>query len=122
MNYFLETAQAISAFGFLAYGAGCLVTGAMKVEFARYGLPGLRVVTGTLQIAAAFGLFAGYIYPLCALAAATGLSLMMIVAIGVRLKIKDPLTGFLQALACFLLNAVVVYGYLARLTLFGLGP
>jgi uncharacterized membrane protein YphA (DoxX/SURF4 family) len=121
MNHLLETAQAISALGFLAYGTGCLVTGTMRVEFARYGLPRLRVVTGTLQIAAALGLLAGYIYPVCALLAATGLSLMMIVAIGVRLKIKDPLAGFLQALVCFLLNAFVVHGYLIRLGLFGFG-
>ncbi len=121
MNHLLETAQAISALGFLAYGIGCLATGTMRVEFARYGLPRLRVVTGTLQIAAAIGLFAGYLYPLCALFAAIGLSLMMIVAIGVRLKIKDPPAGFLQAMACFLLNAFVVHGYVVRLGLFGFG-
>lgn len=87
----------------------------METEFLRFGLPRLRLLTGTLQIAAAAGLFAGYAYPMCALLAATGLSLMMIVAIGVRLKIKDPFAGFLQALMCFLLNAFVVQGYLIRL-------
>ena len=118
MNHLLETAQAISAVGFLAYGIGCLTTQRMRAEFLRYGLPNLRVLTGVLQIAAAIGLFAGYAYPACALIAATGLSLMMIVAIGVRLKIKDPPAGFLQALVCFLLNAFVVQGYLIRLGVF----
>jgi hypothetical protein len=75
------------------------------------------VVTGTLQVGAAVGLVAGYIYPLCALLASVGLSLMMIVAIGVRLKIKDPLGGFLQAFVCFLLNAFIAYGYSMRLGL-----
>ncbi|NDA48281.1 MAG: hypothetical protein EBY21_13625, partial [Alphaproteobacteria bacterium] len=84
----------------------------------RYGLPELQVLTGALQIAAAIGLFAGYVYPVCALIAATGLCLMMIVAIGVRLKIKDPFGGFLQALVCFVLNAFVVQGYLLRLGVF----
>jgi uncharacterized membrane protein YphA (DoxX/SURF4 family) len=115
MNHLLETAQAISAVGFLVYGIGCLTTKAMRAEFLRYGLPKLRVLTGVLQIAAAIGLFAGYVYPVCALIAATGLSSMMIVAIGVRWKIKDPPAGFLQALVCFLLNAFVVQGYLIRL-------
>ncbi len=32
---------------------------------------------------------------------------MMAVAIVVRLKIKDPFFGFLQALACFVLNLSV---------------
>jgi len=116
MNHLLETAQAISAVSFLAYGIGCLTTRAMRAEFLRYGLPRLRVLTGILQIAAALGLFAGYAYPMCALLAATGLSFMMIVALGVRLKIKDPPAGFLQALACFLLNAFVVQGYWSRLS------
>ncbi len=43
---------------------------------------------------------------------------MMIVAIGVRSKIKDPAVGFLQALVCFLLNAFIVQGYLIRLEVF----
>jgi len=115
MNHLLEIAQAISASGFLAYGIGCLTSRRMRDEFLRYGLPRLRVVTGTLQVAAAAGLVIGYAYPICALLASLGLSLMMIVAFGVRLKIKDPATGFLQALACFLLNLFVFQGYLIRL-------
>lgn len=87
----------------------------MREEFMRFGLPKLRVVTGTLQIAAGLGLFLGYAYPVCALLASAGLSLMMIVALGVRLKIKDPVSGFLQALACFLLNLFIFQGYLVRL-------
>ena len=122
MNHLLETAQAISAIGFLVYGIGCLTTQAMRAEFLRYGLPSLRVLTGALQIAAAIGLFAGYVYPVCALIAALGLSFMMIVAIGVRWKIKDPLAGFLQALVCFLLNAFVVQGYLIRMGVFSRTP
>lgn len=118
MHHLLETAQAISAVGFLAYGIGCLTTRTMRAEFLRYGLPKLQVLTGVLQIAAAIGLFAGYAYPVCALIAATGLSFMMIVAIGVRFKIKDPPGGFLQALVCFFLNAFVAQGYLIRLGFF----
>jgi hypothetical protein len=116
MNHLLEIAQAISACGFLAYGIGCLTTRRMRDEFLRYRLPRMRVFTGTLQIAAAAGLLIGYAYPICALLAALGLSLMMVVAFGVRLRIKDPATGFLQALACFLLNLFVFQGYLMRLT------
>lgn len=121
-DHLLKTAQAISAVGFLAYGIGCLTTRTMQTEFLRYGLPGLRVMTGVLQITAAIGLLAGYIYPVCALLSAAGLSVMMLVAIGVRLKIKDPPAGFLQALACFLLNAFVTNGYLTRLVGIGWNP
>lgn len=115
MNHLLETAQAISALGFVGYGIGCLTTQRMQAEFVRYRLPQLRVLTGTLQIAAGMGLILGYAFPLLAMLASLGLSLMMIVALGVRLKIKDPVSGFLQALACLFLNVFVFKGYLLML-------
>ncbi len=83
----------------------------MKKEFLRYGLPKMRVLTGSLQVAAAIGLLVGYAYPYCAILASLGLSLMMLVALAVRLKIKDPVAGFLQALSCFILNLFVFAGY-----------
>ncbi|MEY5026157.1 MAG: hypothetical protein RLZZ244_1685 [Verrucomicrobiota bacterium] len=115
MNHLLEAAQAISALGFLGYGAGCLTLRAMRAEFVRYGLPHLRSLTGTLQIAAGIGLLLGYAYPLLALLAALGLSLMMLVALGVRFKMKDPWTGWVQAVGCLLLNVFILKGYAVRL-------
>lgn len=115
MNHLLEAAQAISALGFVGYGVGCLVSEHMRKEFERYRLPRLRILTGTLQIAAGVGLFLGYVYPVCALLSALGLSLMMIVALWVRVRIKDPVGGFLQALVCLFLNLFVFRGYFMRL-------
>ncbi len=115
MNHLLEAAQAISAVGFLGYGIGCLTLRGMRAEFVRYGLPQWRRLTGTLQILAGAGLLLGYAYPAFAMLASLGLSLMMIVALGVRFRIKDPLTGFLQALGCLLLNLFIFRGYLFRL-------
>jgi uncharacterized membrane protein YphA (DoxX/SURF4 family) len=115
MNHLLEVAQAISAAGFLGYGLACLVTRRMRDEFARYQVPKLRVVTGALQIAAGIGLVVGYAYPVSALLASLGLSLMMLVALWVRLKIKDPFAGFLQAFVCLLINLYVFQGYLNQL-------
>jgi DoxX-like family len=115
MNHLLETAQAISAAGFFAYGLGCLVSPVMRIEFARYGMPQWRVVTGGLQIAASMGLIAGFRFPVCALLAAAGLSLMMCVAVGVRVKIKDPLAGFLQALGCLMLNMFITWNNLVKI-------
>ncbi|MEI6870871.1 MAG: DoxX family protein [Verrucomicrobiota bacterium] len=114
MNNLVEVAQGISAAGFLGYGICCFTTQRMRVEFTRYGLPRLRQLTGALQIAAGCGLLLGYAYPWCALAASLGLSLMMLVALGVRLRIRDPFVGFLQAFVCFLLNLFVFQGYLTQ--------
>jgi uncharacterized membrane protein YphA (DoxX/SURF4 family) len=115
MNHLFKTAQAISAVGFLAYGLGCLLSPAMRNEFARFGMPQWRIITGILQIAASVGLFVGFAYPVCALLAAIGLSLMMCVAVGVRVKIKDPPAGFLQALGCFFLNAFITWKCLLKM-------
>lgn len=115
MNHLLEVSQAISAAGFFGYGTACLVARSMKGEFARYRLPQMRVWTGVLQIAAGIGLVAGYAFPICAVLASLGLSAMMLVALWVRWRIKDPVGGFLQALACLVLNAFVFQGYLARM-------
>lgn len=115
MNHVLDTAQAISALGFLAYGTACLTAKRMRAEFERFGLPHLRRLTGLLQIASAGGLMLGYLHPLPAMLAALGLSLMMTVALGVRLKIRDPLSGFLQALTCLLLNLFIFRELLLRI-------
>ena len=114
MNHLLDAAQAISALGFLAYGTACLAAGPMRAEFDRYGLPRLRKPTGILQIAAAAGLLLGYLHPLPAVLASLGLSLMMVVALGVRLRIRDPLSGFLQAFGCLVLNLFIFRELLLR--------
>jgi len=111
MKHLLECAQAISAIGFLAYGIACFQMQRMRDEFVRYRLPHLRVLTGLLQIIAGIGLLLGYVYPVCALVSSLGLSLMMLVAIWVRVRIRDPFSGFLQALLCFFLNLFVFHGY-----------
>lgn len=108
----VETAQVISALGFAGYGVACLTSKRMKAEFLRFQLPNLRVATGALQIAASAGLLFGLPFPFLALAASLGLCVMMLCAMWVRVRIKDPFSGFLQALGCFGLN---LYVFQARL-------
>jgi hypothetical protein len=109
-----ETAQVISALGFAGYGIGCLVSKRMEAEFLRFRLPSMRVATGVLQIAASAGLLLGLLYPILALAASFGLCLMMLCAMWVRVRIRDPFSGFLQALACFVLNLYVFQAHLSE--------
>ncbi len=62
----------------------------MRHEFDRYQLGPLRPVVGWLQLAAAGGQLLGlYLVPLGSCASG-GLMLMMVFAVGVRLKIGDP--------------------------------
>ena len=75
-----------------------------KAEFLRYRLPTTRSLVGGLQLCAALGLLAGLSQPWMGCLAATGLALMMLVAVGVRIKIKDTFLQTIPALFYLMLN------------------
>ena len=61
----------------------------MLVEYKRWGYPEQRLLIGGLQFLGGLGLFIGlYFKPLIPLSSAS-LLLLMLAAIGVRIKIKD---------------------------------
>jgi uncharacterized membrane protein YphA (DoxX/SURF4 family) len=94
----------LSAISFLGYGLACFRSPYIKGEFERYRLPAQRTLVGALQLAAAIGLVAGLAQPWLGRAAAGGLALMMLVAVGVRIKIKDTLPQTTPALLYLALN------------------
>ena len=94
-----------SALSFLGYGSACFLSPYMKREFERYRLGSQRTLVGGLQVLAAIGLLGGLGEPWMGRAAAAGLALMMLVAVGVRIKIKDTLPQTIPALAYLALNA-----------------
>ncbi|MFZ4764085.1 MAG: DoxX family protein [Roseimicrobium sp.] len=81
----------------------------MKREFERYHLGSQRVLVGTLQVAASLGLLAGLSQPWMGRSAATGLALMMLVAVGVRIRIKDSLAQTTPAFFYLFLNAYLCW-------------
>lgn len=100
----LLTARVLTAAAFLYYGVLCLVSPAMSAEFERYGLPRLRVLTALLEIAGALGLLFAPNTRWMALAA-TGLCVLMIGALIVRVRIDDPWHAMLPAGVLLLVNA-----------------
>ena len=94
-----------SALSFLAYGSACFLSPYIKREFERYRLPSQRTLVGGLQLCAAIGLLAGLSQPWMGRVAAAGLALMMLVAVGVRIRIKDTLLQTIPALIYLALNA-----------------
>ncbi len=90
---------------FFTYGAECFFSAGLEREFVHYRMEWLRRMVGTLQIAAAFGLLGGLSQPWLGQAAAVGLALMMLVAVGARIKIRDTLLQTLPALFYLALNA-----------------
>ena len=94
-----------SAISFLGYGSACFLSSSMKREFERYRLGSQRTLVGGLQLCAAIGLLAGLSQPWMGRAASAGLALMMLTAVGVRIKIKDTLLQTIPALIYLVLNA-----------------
>lgn len=110
-----EAARILSIAVFLVYGWICLASDRMAPEFERYGLPKLRRLTGVLELAGAIGLLAGYvIQPLVAIAAGC-LCLLMLLAVGARLRIRDSFSQTLPALILCVLNGYILFyeGYWA---------
>ncbi len=76
----------------------------MQREFFRYRLASQRLRVGTLQWLAGAGLLAGLSQPWVGQLAAGGLALMMLVAVIVRIQIKDTLLQSCPALFYLVLN------------------
>ena len=94
-----------SAISFFTYGSACFLSAYMRREFDRYQLGSQRTLVGGLQLCAAIGLLAGLSQPWMGRAASAGLAVMMLVAVGVRIKIKDTLPQTTPALLYLALNA-----------------
>ena len=99
----------LNALAFLFYGINCMYSEKMTDEFNRFGLStAQRKITGSLQVLGAIGLLAGYFYPYMGLAAALGLTVLMLLGFGIRLKIRD---SFMESAPSFLF--MILNGYIA---------
>ena len=82
----------------------------MKEEFAIYGLPGwFMMLVGVLKVLFALLLiagiwFSGLVYP-----AAIGIAVLMLGAIFMHIKVKDPLKKSLPAFIMFVLALIVAF-------------
>ena len=100
--------QGLSILAFGWYGTLTLLSGDMVPEFERYGLGRLRVFTATLQIVGSLGLLAGYLYRPLLLLSAAGFTAMMLLAVLVRIKIRDPIHLMIPAFVLMCLNLFLV--------------
>jgi len=82
----------------------------MKEEFEVYGLPGWSVqVIGFLKVLCAVGLIAGIWYPAVTQPAAIVLAVLMLGAVAMHVKVKDPAKKSLPALTMLILCLVVAF-------------
>lgn len=100
---------------FYAYGVNCSFTSHMVTEFERYGLAPFRRLTGYLQILGATGLLVGMLaLPAIGFVAALGLSVQMLLAFCVRVRIKDSVLQCLPSFIYMSINAGLVFGFLSQ--------
>lgn len=108
MQLAMALAQGLSIVAFAWYGTSALLSGGMVAEFERYGLARLRVLTATLQIAGSLGLLVGHFYRPLLLLSAGGFTAMMLLALFVRMRIRDPIHAMVPAFILLCLNLFLV--------------
>jgi len=96
-----------SSISFLLYGIAYFTSPKMKKEFIRFGLEKFGTLTALLEILGAIGLLIGLMFNFILLLSAGGLSLLMLLGIGARLRVKDGFFEILPALFFFALNAYI---------------
>ena len=98
----------ISAGAFFIYGYQTLFSDSPRGEYDRYGMPRVRVVVGSLQLAGAAGLLIGFVVRPIGIAAAAGLCTMMLLGLIVRLKLHDAPRLMMPAGTLAVVNAAIV--------------
>lgn len=99
---------ALSAAAFLFYGLACLVSSKLVAEFERYRLARFRALVGSLEVAGALGLIAGWWFAPLQTAAAAGLFALMLCGLWARWRIRDPWYAMLPAFILAVVNLVIV--------------
>ena len=81
----------------------------MKEEFAAYGLPAWFMgMVGFLKISLAILLFVGIWLPSLTKPAAIGIAILMLGAVSMHFKVRDPLKKSLPAFSLLVLSLIII--------------
>ena len=106
---FLNILIVISSVSFIFYGISYFTTTNMKIEFKRFGLEKFGALTAILEILGALGLLLGISLHPILLVSSGGLTVLMLLGVVVRIKMKDSLLISTPATIYMLLNAWIFY-------------
>tara|TARA_B110000858_G_C17434205_1_gene306852 strand:+ start:105 stop:365 length:261 start_codon:yes stop_codon:yes gene_type:complete len=81
----------------------------MIFEYERWGYKNFRKIIASFQLLAGVGLLIGLYFSLLLTLVSALLTLMMITAIFVRIRIKDNIINILPAISYAILNFIVFY-------------
>jgi hypothetical protein len=99
----------ISAFSFLGYGITYFTSLEMRIEMKRFSLERYGTLTAVVQLCGGIGLLVGLVSEAILLISSGGLALLMLFAVGARLKVRDNFGALVPALFFMLLNACIFY-------------
>ena len=114
MQLAMALVQGLSIVAFASYGTITLLSSAMAAEFERYGLGRLRGLIAVLQILGSLVLVAGYVFRPLLLLAAGGFTAMMLLALLVRVRIRDPISAMVPAFVLLCLNLLLLVHAIGR--------
>lgn len=108
----LKILTVVSAILFLYYGVTFFTNAGMEEEFRRYELDKFRKLIGCLQLLGGAGLLVGLMWNPALVMASVGLTLLMLIGFGVRVKMKDGLLPSLPSFIFMLLNGYICFAAL----------
>ena len=96
-----------SGISFIFFGLACFNSSLFVDEFYRYGLSEYRTTVGFFQVMGGIGSIIGVFDKRILTISSLGLSVMMLLGVGVRIKINDTFIQTLPALTYFIVNAII---------------
>lgn len=100
---------AFTGISFIVYGINSFISKRMIREFKRWGLADKRKIIGVCQCIGGLGLLVGFEYDATIIISSLFIIIMMLVAILVRIQIRDNISDILPAIAYMLLCAIILY-------------
>jgi len=97
-----------TAVSFISYGINSFISNKMILEFERWGLERRRKEIGGFQLACGIGILIGLKLNFILIISSLILIIMMLVAIYVRVKIKDNISEILPAIAYLILGIIIL--------------
>ena len=96
-----------SGVSFIFFGLACFFSDVFMNEFDRYGLSKFLNIVGFFQLLGGMGCIIGIFYRKLLIISSLGLSVMMLLGVGVRVKINDTLIQTLPALIYLIINTTI---------------
>ena len=97
-----------TAISFIAYGINSFISNRMILEFKRWGLEKIRKEIGSFQLICGIGILIGLKLNSILIFSSVILIIMMLVAVYVRIKIKDNISEIIPALAYLILGILIL--------------